>query len=91
MNYRLQQNYNGVVDLFDNLLDASTFKNTDTFFNWCVDVLIFISNTFNITYEEANIIIFVIVHPIITILLLLIVLRQRRKLKKLSHSTRINS
>lgn len=84
MKYRLQNDYDNVIDLIDNLLDINTFKNSDTFFNWCVDVLIFISNTLNISYEEANILIFVIIHPIITMILALIVLKQRRKIKRLS-------
>ena len=84
MRYRLQNDYDNVIDLIDNLLDINTFKNSDTFFNWCVDVLIFISNTLNISYEEANILIFVIIHPIITMILALIVLKQRRKIKRLS-------
>jgi hypothetical protein len=84
MRYRLQPDYDNVIDLIDNLLDINTFKNSDTFFNWCVDVLIFISNTLNISYEEANILIFVIIHPIITIILALVVLKQRRKIKRLS-------
>ena len=54
MKYRLQNDYDNVIDLIDNLLDINTFKNSDTFFNWCVDVLIFISNTLNISYEEAS-------------------------------------
>lgn len=84
MRYRLQTDYDNVIDLIDNLLDINTFKNSDTFFNWCVDVLIFISNTLNISYEEANILIFVIIHPIITMILALVVLKQRRKIKRLS-------
>lgn len=84
MRYRLQNDYDNVIDLIDNLLDINTFKNSDTFFNWCVDVLIFISNTLNISYEEANILIFVIIHPVITMILALIVLKQRRKIKRLS-------
>ena len=84
MKYRLQNDYDNVIDLIDNLLDINTFKNSDTFFNWCVDVLIFISNTLNISYEEANILIFVIIHPIITMILALVVLKQRQKIKRLS-------
>ena len=84
MKYRLQNDYDNVIDLIDNLLDINTFKNSDTFFNWCVDVLIFISNTLNISYEEANILIFVIIHPIITMILALVVLKQHRKIKRLS-------
>ena len=84
MRYRLQTDYDNVIDLIDNLLDINTFKNSDTFFNWCVDVLIFISNTLNISYEEANILIFVIIHPIITMILALVVLKQHRKIKRLS-------
>ena len=83
MRYRLQKNYENVIDLFDNLFDLETYSSSDTFFNWCVDVLIFISKNMGVTYEEANIIIFVIIHPLITLLLFIFIIKLKIKIKKL--------
>lgn len=84
MRYRLQKNYENVIDLFDNLFDLETYSSSDTFFNWCVDVLIFISKNMGVTYEEANIIIFVIIHPLITLLLLMFIIKLKIKINKLN-------
>jgi uncharacterized membrane protein YfhO len=84
MRYRLQKNYENVIDLFDNLFNLETYSSSDTFFNWCVDVLIFISRNMGVTYEEANIAIFVIIHPLITLLLLSFIIRLKIKIKKLN-------
>lgn len=83
MRYRLQKNYENVIDLFDNLFDLETYSSSDTFFNWCVDVLIFISKNMGVTYEEANIIIFVIIHPLITLLLFIFIIKLKIKINKL--------
>jgi uncharacterized membrane protein YfhO len=84
MRYRLQKNYENVIDLFDNLFNLETYSSSDTFFNWCVDVLIFISRNMGVTYEEANIAIFVIIHPLITLLILSFIIRLKIKIKKLN-------
>lgn len=38
-------------------------------FKICVDILIWMAQQAGVTYEEMNIIVFVIVHPLITVLL----------------------
>ena len=50
-------------------------------FDICVDILYWISDVTGWTYKEANIWIFVIIHPIITLGLTVWILRLRSKLK----------
>jgi len=60
-----------------------------TVFWYCVDILNAVSSWLGVTYEELNIWIFVIVHPMVTISLLLLLWMQRsahyRHLKSLRH------
>ena len=51
-------------------------------FDICVDLLYSISDITGLTYKEANIWIFVIIHPLITISLLFIAIKQILTLKK---------
>ena len=52
-------------------------------FDLCVAILYWISDLSGLTYKEANIWIFVIIHPLITISLIYNVVLLRRKIKKL--------
>ena len=52
-------------------------------FDLCVAILYWISDLSGLTYKEANIWIFVIIHPLITISLIYYVVILRRKIKKL--------
>ena len=53
-------------------------------FQTCVDILRWIASETGITYEEANIWIFVIIHPLVTLWLLIrtIVLKKRLQVSK---------
>ena len=53
-------------------------------FQICVDILRWIASETGITYEEANIWIFVIIHPLVTLWLLIrtIVLKKRLQVSK---------
>ena len=53
-------------------------------FQICVDILRWIASETGITYEEANIWIFVIIHPLVTLWLLIrtIVLKKRLQASK---------
>ena len=55
-------------------------------FQICVDILRWIASEIGITYEEANIWIFVIIHPLLTLWLLIrtIVLKKRLQASKLN-------
>ena len=54
------------------------------FFDVCVAILYWISDVTGLTYKEANIWIFVIIHPLLTILLFYYVIRLRKQIKNLS-------
>jgi cytochrome c oxidase subunit IV len=44
-------------------------KTTNGFFNWCCDCILFYANKLGCTYEELNIILFVILEPLIILIL----------------------
>jgi len=52
-------------------------------FDLCVKILYWISDVTGLTYKEANIWIFVIIHPLLTIFLFYYVIRLRKQVKKL--------
>ena len=54
------------------------------FFDICVAFLYWISDITGLTYKEANIWIFVIIHPLLTIVLFYYVIRLRKQIKNLS-------
>jgi hypothetical protein len=51
-------------------------------FWWCVRLLQDLSKLMGITYEELNIWVFVIVHPLVTIVLFIWVLSLRQRLRR---------
>ena len=53
-------------------------------FDWCVNVLIYWANVFDITYKEINVWVFVIIWPLLTILLIGIIVMQYRTIKRSS-------
>ena len=55
--------------------------NMSELFDICVNILIWISNVFNITYKEANIWIFVIIEPIVFFIMLFYIIYLKSKLK----------
>jgi hypothetical protein len=50
----------------------------NTIFDWCVDLLYRISHLTGFSYKEINVILFVIVHPIITLLFIWLFFRYYR-------------
>jgi hypothetical protein len=53
-------------------------------FDVCVAILYWISDLTGLTYKEANIWIFVIIHPLLTIVLFYYVIRLRKQIKNLN-------
>ena len=53
-------------------------------FDLCVEILIWISNIFNISYQEANIWIFVIIEPIVFFIMCIYIYKLRNKIHKLN-------
>lgn len=55
-------------------------------FDICVATLYWIAELTGLTYKEANIWIFVIIHPLLTLMLFLMVLRLRARLRNVNDS-----
>ena len=55
----------------------------NTLFDICVQILKIIAKITGTTYQEANIWIFVILHPLLTLVLFVMVVKLRRKNKEL--------
>lgn len=55
-------------------------------FQWCVDLLIALAAKVNMTYEEVNIWIFVIIEPIVFFILIWIIYKQHKTIKMLKKS-----
>ena len=54
----------------------------ETLFDYCVEVLKYLALLTGTSYKEINIIVFVIIHPIITLSLLIRCIVLRKKLNK---------
>jgi len=50
----------------------------NTFYYWCVDVMHFLAKLTNTTYEEINIIVFVLGQPVLILLFMYLWLKERR-------------
>ena len=53
-----------------------------SYFWWCVELLQDIADGLGVTYEELNVWVFVVIHPLITVGLLFWVIRLRRRLRR---------
>lgn len=53
-------------------------------FSWCVDLLNYLAEQFNLSYVQINVIIFCIIEPIVFIWMVIVIVRQRRKIKHLN-------
>jgi hypothetical protein len=59
------------TEMFSNLLSQ---ESTNGLFRWCCECIQFYANKFNCTYEELNIIIFVIFQPAMIVYLVLTII-----------------
>jgi len=57
--------------------------NANNIFQLCVDFLRWLANIFGCTYQEINIIIFVILEPIIFLFMCWLIYKQRQAIRKL--------
>lgn len=53
----------------------------NSIFNFCVDLLYYLANMFNCSYEEINVIIFCFAWPLLTILLIIKIYVQKNQIK----------
>ena len=58
-------------------------------FDICVDILNWVANLFGISYEAANIWIFVIIHPLLTLVLMCAVIYQCGIIKGLRQQVQV--
>jgi hypothetical protein len=70
-----------------NTMGGSGISWIDTLFRLCVVFLVDAAKILGISYEEINIWLFVVIHPLITLVLLFWVMHLRRKIKRLKQST----
>ena len=66
-----------------NTMGGSGIEWIDAVFRYCVVLLVDIAKDLGISYEELNIWVFIIIHPLITVFLFFWILRLRRKIKNL--------
>jgi acyl-coenzyme A synthetase/AMP-(fatty) acid ligase len=57
---------------------TNTLESMNELFDICVDILYWISAQTGWTYKEANIYIFVVIHPVITMILAIMLIRRRK-------------
>ena len=53
----------------------------NAYFSWCVHLLQDMSTWMGISYQELNVWVFVVIHPLITLLLAYWIIRLRRRFK----------
>jgi len=63
-------------------MGGSEIEWIDAVFRYCVVLLVDAANILGVSYEELNIWVFVIIHPLITVFLFFWVLRLRRRMKR---------
>lgn len=64
------------------IINLLPLSNMNELFDICVDILYWIANITGWTYKEANIWIFVIIHPILTLSLMIWAMKLKIKLIK---------
>ena len=75
--------YNTSLELYSDLLNQDSIN---SFFNWCCSCINFYAHKMGFTYEELNIILFVVLEPLVILLLsglLIYKSKQYSRLKKL--------
>ena len=79
-NYYLRGDYHSTKELFSTL-STQGFKSTNNLFKWCCDCISYYAELTGFTYEEMNIILFVIGQPLLILFFFFLFLRERFKRK----------
>jgi len=69
------KHFNSSSELYSDLISQNS---TNGFFNWCCDCIQFYADKLGYTYEELNIILFVILEPCIILFLLTLLILKRK-------------
>jgi hypothetical protein len=80
--YYLKKDYNSTKELFSTL-STQGVKSTNNLFKWCCDCISYYAELTGFTYEEMNIILFVIGQPLLILFFLSLFLRERFKRKSI--------
>lgn len=75
--------YNTSLELYSDLIHH---KSINSFFNWCCSCIDFYAHKLGCTYEELNIILFVVLEPCIILLLLGLLIYQNKRYSRLKRS-----
>jgi hypothetical protein len=78
--FYLKKDYNSSGQLFSVLANKG-LSSTNNLFKWCCDCISYYAKLTGFTYEEMNIILFVIGQPMLILLFFILFLRERRKRK----------
>jgi hypothetical protein len=66
LHYYLKHDYKNSTELFNALPNLTNRHNA--FFLWCCDCILFYAKQYNMSYEELNIYLFVIIQPYLIVL-----------------------
>lgn len=80
--FYLKKDYSTTSDLFSVLSDKG-FESTNNLFKWCCDCISYYAKLTGLTYEEMNILLFVIIQPLLIMIFLSLYLLEKRKLNHL--------
>ena len=80
--FYLEKKYESSSQLF-RVLGNQGFNSVDSFFLWCCDCITYYAKVTGLTYEQLNIILFVIGQPLLIILFMILYIYERRKRKLL--------
>jgi hypothetical protein len=78
--YFLKESYHSSRELFS-VLGNQGLKSTNNLFKWCCDCISYYAKVTGYTYEEMNIILFVIGQPSLIIFFMILFFRERYKRK----------
>jgi len=87
--FYLEKNYTSTGHLFS-VLEDQGFNSTDNLFKWCCDCISYYAKLTGYTYEEMNIILFVILQPVLIILFVTLFIRERYKRNIMQRECRQN-
>ncbi len=77
--YYLKKNYSSFSEVY-HALEKKGINSTNDFFKWCCDFISYSGKLVGLSYEEMNILIFVIIQPLMIVVFFLLYILEKRKL-----------
>ena len=84
--YYLKNDYNSTNELFSTL-NQKGFSTTNNLFLWCCDCISYYAKVTGLTYEEMNIVLFVIGQPLLILFFMILFIKERYKRKTTQHQS----